>query len=218
MHFGGGQIDPEEIFNMFFSGGGPGMRFGGRGGRGAHFFHQNQRGGRQQQRGAGQQQRQQEAEGAGGLAGLFQILPIIVVILMSMTSFGGQSNYGPQYGIHQTQINVHQFKTSVNPYVMPGTPFYVSTDLRHKKMKGNVNSREWQQIESEVEQQYMTHLHAECGREKQRNMRFTLASHQTERCDRLKKARADRKDWEQALKTKGDAEFEGTPQSNRRSK
>ena len=139
---------------------------------------------------------------------MFQILPIIVVILMSMTSFGGPSNYGPQYGIHQTQINVHPFKTGLNPYVMPGTPFYVSTDLRHKKMKGNLNPRDWQQIESDVEQQFMTFLHAECGREKQRNMRFTNSkSHQTERCERLKKARADRKDWEQALKAQGSAEF-----------
>jgi DnaJ family protein B protein 12 len=213
MHFGGaGGIDPEDIFNMFFSGGGgPGMRFGGggRGGRGGHFFHQQQQ---QQQRRQQQQQNQQrggrgqEAETGNGFAGLFQLLPILVVILMSMTNLGGSTNYGPQYSIHQTQVNVHQFKTNANPFVMPGTPFWVSTDLKHKKVTGRLNAREWHNIEQDIDTQYMQYLHSECGREKQRNMRFhDKKSHQFDRCEKLKKTRTERKDWE--LRGAADAEF-----------
>lgn len=194
VHFAGGQIDPEEIFNMFFSGGGgPGMR---RGARGQHFFHQRGPQAQQQYRERQARANQQET-GPAGLAGLFQILPIIVVILMSLSSFGSAPNYGPQYGIQQTSVNVHLMKTGENPYVMPGTPFYVSHDLRHKKRNNRLSVRDWQSIEQDVSRQFFESLKSDCHREKQRNMRFTDKSkHRKDKCEQFSKHRKAKHEWE----------------------
>ena len=193
MHFAGGQIDPEEIFNMFFTGaGGAGMR-GGRQRAGGNFFHH----GGQRRQARGQQRPQQEAEGPAGLAGLFQILPIIVVILMSLSSFGSSPNYGPQYSIHQTAVNVHAWKTNENPYVMPDIPFYVSTDLRHKKRNGRMRSHDWMTIEQDVAKQYFDQLKSDCHREKQRNMRFgDKKQHKSDKCNMFNVHRKEKAAWE----------------------
>ena len=169
-----------------------------RGQRGQHFFHQ--RGARAQQEYRDRQQRaNQQQEGPAGLAGLFQILPIIVVILMSLSSFGtNNSNYGPQYSLHQTSVNVHPIKTAENPYVMPGTPFYISTDLRHKKKQGRIHPRDWQQIEQDVSKQFFETLKSDCHREKQRNMRFSdKKSHKHDKCEKFGEHRRAKKTWEE---------------------
>ena len=109
MHFRPGQdVNPEDIFNMFFGGGmgGGGMN---RGPGGVHFstnFGGMPRGFRQQQqrRGQQQQQQQQQEQEAPGMAGLIQLLPFLIIMLLSFfnmnsdmsasTSTGG-SNKSP---------------------------------------------------------------------------------------------------------------------------
>ena len=127
VHFAGGQIDPEEILICFFQEAlGQAMR---RGARGQHFFHQSGPGHSRVSRGQARANRQEE--GAGGLAGLFRFY-ILVVILMSLSSFGSSPNYGPQYSIRKTSMNVRANDRN-EPNVMPGIPFYVSTDLNYRK-------------------------------------------------------------------------------------
>jgi DnaJ-domain-containing protein 1 len=85
MHMRPGQheVSPEEIFNMFFGGGMPGMRGAGPGfhvhttgfGPGVHF----QAGNRRQPRGQPQQQAQQ----VPNTNALLQLLPILLIILVS---------------------------------------------------------------------------------------------------------------------------------------
>jgi DnaJ-class molecular chaperone len=74
---GAHEISPDELFNMFFqgAGGGQGFRaqFGGRAG------------GRQQP----QQQPRGEGQQGGLLQQLMQFLPIIMLVLMSFSSLGG---------------------------------------------------------------------------------------------------------------------------------
>jgi DnaJ family protein B protein 12 len=106
----GQEVNPEDIFNMFFGGGmGGGMGGGGmhRGPGGVHFstnFGGMPRGFRQQQQRRGQQQHQQQQQEpeAPGLAGLIQLLPFLIIMLLSFfnmnsdmsasTSTGGSNN------------------------------------------------------------------------------------------------------------------------------
>jgi len=95
VHFRPGQqVDPEEIFNMFFGGGmGGGMR---RGPGGVHFstnfggmpFRQYQQHQRQRQ---GQGQAQQEAP---GLANLLQLLPFLMIMLLSFFNMSNDYSAG----------------------------------------------------------------------------------------------------------------------------
>jgi DnaJ family protein B protein 12 len=93
MHMHQGQnVSPEEIFNMFFGGGmggggggggGPGFHFQSNGfGPGMQFRQQRQRGGGQGQRREAQQQQQQPSFGM-----LFQLLPIILILVVSFFKF-----------------------------------------------------------------------------------------------------------------------------------
>ena len=94
VHMNGQQVDPEEIFNMFFGGGMPG---GMPGGGGVHFYstgfgpgmHFRAGGPRARPRGNGQQ-RPQENPGFGVL---FQFLPIILMILLSFARTGSEETY-----------------------------------------------------------------------------------------------------------------------------
>ncbi len=93
VHFRPGQeVNPEDIFNMFFGGDMGGMHGMHRGPGGVHFstnFGGMPRGFRQaQQRGRQQQQQEQQAP---GLANLIQLLPLLAIILLSF--FSSSSEY-----------------------------------------------------------------------------------------------------------------------------
>ena len=118
---------------------------------------------------------------------------------MSLSSFGSSPNYGPQYSIRKTSMNVHEQMTGMNPNVMPGIPFYVSTDLNYQKRRNRVPIRDLYQIEIDVAKQYLDNLKSECHREKQRNKRFTNKdNHSKTKCDLFYKHLDERKEWEKA--------------------
>jgi DnaJ family protein B protein 12 len=103
MHFRPGQeVNPEDIFNMFFGGGmgGGGMH---RGPGGVHFS-TNFGGGmpRQQQRrraqGQGQQQQQQQQQEVPGMANLIQLLPFLVIMILSFFGMSNDANYSADGG------------------------------------------------------------------------------------------------------------------------
>ena len=83
----GQEVSPEEIFNMFFGGGMPGMHGGGfRAGPGVHFYSSGFGGGFpqqafRQQRRRGQQQ--QEEEHRSPIGNLIQLIPFLFILLMS---------------------------------------------------------------------------------------------------------------------------------------
>jgi DnaJ family protein B protein 12 len=86
VHFRPGQeVNPEDIFNMFFGGGGGGMG-GGMGGPGFRVYTNGAGfgGGAQRQRA----QAQQPQEAAGGFASIVQLLPLIILLLLSFFNMG----------------------------------------------------------------------------------------------------------------------------------
>jgi DnaJ homolog subfamily B member 12 len=96
----GDEVSPEDIFSMFFGGGMPG---GGmhRGPGGVHFY-TNFGGGpggfaraQQQQRRQGQQPQQTtQNETAPGLASLMQLLPFLLIMMLSFLNMNGHSSQG----------------------------------------------------------------------------------------------------------------------------
>jgi DnaJ family protein B protein 12 len=104
VHFRPGQeVSPEEIFNMFFGGmGGPGMGGGMHRGPGGMHFYTNfggpgGMGGFPQQRrrrAAGAGQAQQQDDPAPGIATLTQLLPFLIIMILSFMNMGDMNSQG----------------------------------------------------------------------------------------------------------------------------
>lgn len=111
-HHGGQEMSPEEIFNMFFGGGMPGMHTGG---PGVHFYTTGFGGPGMQFR-AGRPPRRQHAAQAdpppSGFNLLFQFLPILVILLVSFLRFGEQDvSQGVMPGVNRYfSLTVSLFK------------------------------------------------------------------------------------------------------------
>jgi len=169
VHFRRGEeVNPEDIFNMFFGGGmpgggqgfhvrtngfGPGMQFGG--------ARQQQR---QQRPGAGAP-RQQEQE-PNGMAALVQFLPFVLILLLSFFSFGGDSG-GQSYtqnryfSLTQTPPYINPLQTKLTP--VKDIPYFVT----NKFMKSYYRDRyQLAQVERLVEKTYQQYLVDECKSQK----------------------------------------------------
>jgi len=151
--FGGSgrEVSPEEIFNMFFqSAAGPGFRaqFGGR------QFRQRPR-----------QTPQREDEGAAAtspfLNYLFQLMPVILLVLMSLSSFGGQSS-APLYSF-QPQGTYQIEKLTKSPGVSQDIKYYVNDQF--DKMYRPVTDT-YRRIERQIETDYKQALGYKCSNEK----------------------------------------------------
>ncbi len=96
VHFNGQEVNPEDIFNMFFGGGMPGgvhMNMGGM--PGGFRVYSNGFGGRPMGGGFGgrprQQQQGQRAQEQNGLQALFQLLPVLLLFAMSFFNLPGET-------------------------------------------------------------------------------------------------------------------------------
>ncbi len=190
-HFGQqGEINPEELFNMFFSG--AGLRQRGTG-RGQHFFHQ-QFGGNQ--RAQQETHRGEEAEHKPqGFGQLLQLLPMLLLFLLSFSSFGGNTQPQPLFSLSKTSHYMHHMKTTTSSHVMPGTPFYASQELYTHHQRNRLSQFDRLKIEREVHNQYNAMLHTNCAKEKQRNARYPKQSNNDD-CDKLAKFKADYEEWQ----------------------
>lgn len=152
MHGNVHEINPEDIFNMFFSGGNMGggtrMRFNTGGGRGR----QQQQ---QQQRRAGEREEPQT-----GMQYFMQFLPIILMLLMMFSSFGG-GNTPPAFSFYQTGMYQYKRETS-QPGVSAGIKYFVPTTFSQTYRR----ETDVRKVEREVENLYRTYLGEKCGNEK----------------------------------------------------
>ena len=169
-----GDIDPEDIFNMFF-GMQPQRRQQGR----TYVYQQGQ----QRQR---QQQHHQGGGGGGNYAQLVQLMPLLLLFLFSFLGNQAGRNDLP-FRLQRTPPE-YTFRRET---ASTGTPYYVKGDF--EKLFGNRNkvssscsscvpagsecvqlgdrvvratSAQLQQVEKEVDKHYLNNLMNECRREK----------------------------------------------------
>lgn len=143
-----GDMTAEEIFNMFFGGGMPGSNVYVR------------RGGRwQRQGGHGSDQHSGHAHSNGhhgdtsGFSAIFQLMPILLLILVSMLSSLLVSD--PLYNLEPTHKYNIQRKTS-NMRIS----YYVKESF-HSEFTGSLRK-----LERQIEEEYIQHLRNACFREK----------------------------------------------------
>ena len=142
------EVSPEELFNMFFQGAGPGFRAQFGGGRRAH---------QQQHR------QQQDTGGAGGVSfqSLFQFLPVILMLLMSFSSFSGTSNQ-PVFSLYPLGT-LQTPRTTSMAGISPDIKFYVDRNFeRTYKPYSDV----YRKVEKQVETEYKQGLAHKCTNEK----------------------------------------------------
>lgn len=150
------EVSPEELFNMFFNGAGPGFRAQFGGGRGSRH---NTR--QQQQHQQHQQQQGGAAQGGPSLQTLFQFLPVILMLLMSFSSFSGTSNQ-PVFSLHP-QGTLQTARATSMAGVSPDIKFYVDKSFeRTYKPYSDV----YRKIEKQVEGEYKQMLAHKCTNEK----------------------------------------------------
>ncbi|KAA8909822.1 hypothetical protein TRICI_004355 [Trichomonascus ciferrii] len=167
MHFQGADISPEDLFNMFFGGGGgpagaqfsgfgggPGIRvhtFGG--GSPFAFGGPNMRGARAQRGGAAPPQEE------FSLRNLTQLLPLLLLfglpILMSLfgdSTSGGYTNNLPTFKFHEKPPYVEQ-RTTPNHNI----PYFVNP-----KETTNLNARKLNQLDRRAEVSYIQVMRSRC--------------------------------------------------------
>lgn len=155
-----GEINPEDLFNIFFNGQFR-QRGGGRGGQG---FHQSQHHNNQRA-----QTRENTAAGDGDakplLTQLFQLLPMLLLFLLLFGPSGGSNQPTPLFSMYRNANYRHPQQTSMEQHAMPGIPFYVSDDLlrRHLPISDKII------LEKQVQHQYSAMLHAKCKQERNEN-------------------------------------------------
>lgn len=160
------EVSPEELFNMFFQGAGPGFRAQFGGGR------------RQHQQQQYQQQRQQANTPNGpSLQTLFQFLPVILMLLMSFSSFGGNTTQ-PVFSLHPQGVLQKQRATSING-VSQGIKFYVDSSFERTYKP---YSEVYRKIEKQVEAEYKQSLAHKCTNEKsyRKNRMYQVGLHMVE--------------------------------------
>jgi len=181
MNFRPGQeVNPEDIFNMFFGGGmGGGMN---RGPGGVHFstnfggmpggFRQQQQQQRRRGGGQGQQQQAQETE-TPGLASLIQLLPFLIIMLLSF--FNMNNDYSADGGGGGSGSNkspgLYRYFTlsSKDPFVNPlhtkltkvkDIPYFVDNKFLRTLYRDRYQLA---QVERMVERAYENYLVDECN-------------------------------------------------------
>ncbi|KAM3862988.1 dnaJ homolog subfamily B member 12a [Diretmus argenteus] len=137
-------ISPEDLFNMFFGGGFPSSNVHVyRNGR-MHFGQQNRQERREQQR-------------DGGLALFIQLMPILILIVISALSqmMVSQPPYSLSY--RPSAGHIHKRHTSALK-----VPFYVGERFNEEYSGNNMRN-----VEKSVEEDYISNLRNNCWKEKQ---------------------------------------------------
>mmetsp|Transcript_5836 Transcript_5836/g.13528 ORF Transcript_5836/g.13528 Transcript_5836/m.13528 type:complete len:481 (+) Transcript_5836:114-1556(+) len=207
VHFRPGQeVNPEDIFNMFFGGGMGGMNGMHRGPGGVHFstnfggmpggFRQQQ----QRRRGGGQQQ-QREAE-APGLASLIQLLPFLIIMILSF--FNMSSEYSSAAGVSGNNkspgLNRYFTLSSKDPFVNPlhtkltkvkDIPYFVDNQFLRTLYRDRYQLA---QVERMVERAYENYLVEQCNiqRKHKKTLLVEAQKHATQEQINLARRTAER--------------------------
>jgi len=180
-------INPEDIFRMFFQSAGPGFQsqFGGGPGGGFHTFHFGGPGGggaqfrrRRNHNNTQDDDSNQNNNTRGGAGGrgnqqqvpwfqqILQFLPFLLMLL-SFTSFGSSNSYysQPLYSLHPQGIYQIPRKTQA-PSVSRDIPYYIS-DLNKFDRQYKPYSEALRKLEKEIEYEHKNYLTGMCKKEKE---------------------------------------------------
>ncbi|XP_029908692.1 dnaJ homolog subfamily B member 14 [Myripristis murdjan] len=158
-------ITPEDLFNMFFGGGFPSSS--------AHAF-TNGRARYSQQ--TDQRQERAEERGDGGFSMFIQLMPIVVLILVSILSQLMVST--PPYSLYSRPSTGQTVKRQTENLRVD---YYVTRDFK-SEYKGNA----LQQIEKNVEEDYVSNVRNNCWKERQTKTDLLYAA-KVYRDDRMRK-------------------------------
>jgi len=151
-------IDPEEIFNMFFGGmqgvntaGGPAFRVYRSGS--SHHGHQGH-------------------ENRGGMMQLMQLLPLFMLFALSFMSYPNTED--STFSMKRTPT-YHRIRKTTSAHVVQNIPYYVRDDFDRKY------ARDWralQKVESLVEHYYEQDMYQRCQQERMKQKRMIYAARQ----------------------------------------
>ncbi|GAX15361.1 DnaJ homolog subfamily B member 12 [Fistulifera solaris] len=194
MHHRGQEVSPEEIFNMFFGGGMPGMH---RGGPGFHVYTSGFGPGGMPFRNAGprRQARPQEREErqASFLSALFQFMPLLLILFSTFFRSDGSSSASmsgrmPGEGQHFNLVRkppfVNLMKTQTTK--VRDIPFYVTTNFARTYAQNNYQLR---RVEQMVEVAYEQYLIEECTKQRNYKKRLQLNANTLKMASEEEKAR-----------------------------
>ncbi|KAI8466699.1 MAG: DnaJ-like protein [Monoraphidium minutum] len=150
--FYGDDIDPEEIFNMFFGAG----AFGPQRAYRSHFGNPRYAQ-RRQAPGQGGAAASQEQQQRGALLGLLQLLPVLLLVFMTLFSGSGD----PAYALQRDAKYGHAFETS-----RLAVPFYVKSGPDFEARYGAPGTHARAVLERQVESEYYEHMHTRCQQER----------------------------------------------------
>jgi len=166
VNFNGQDVNPEDIFNMFFGGGMPGGFQGGGGMPGGFRVYSTGFGGQQRGAGRGRQQQpggQQAQQAAPNvMAQLVQLLPLLVLFFLSFFNFGDQATSNHTGGSNYFSL------THSPPFTNPlqtkfskvkDIPYFVSDQFMRSYYR---DRHQLNQVERMVENSYNKYLVQEC--------------------------------------------------------
>ncbi|KAJ1206211.1 hypothetical protein NDU88_001620 [Pleurodeles waltl] len=162
-------ITPEDLFNMFFGGGFPTgtvHSFSNGRNRYSHNHQHHHHSGHERE----------EERGDGGFSMFIQLMPIVVLILVSLLSQLMVSN--PPYSLYPKHGSGHNIKRQTENL---GVNYYVNKDFQTE-----YSGVPLQKLEKNVEEDYVTNIRNNCWKERQQRSDLIYAS-KVYRDDRLKR-------------------------------
>jgi curved DNA-binding protein CbpA len=152
------EVSPEDILNMFFNGAaGPQFRNMRGGGRSFHF----QTGGMPRNRRENGATPDQNQPNGNFFQQIMQFLPIILMLLLTFSSFGG-NYHQPAFSLNPQGVYQTHRKTQSRS-VVPDISYYVQSSFDKNY---NFNSEALRKVEREVEAEFKHYLDVRCGNER----------------------------------------------------
>jgi DnaJ family protein B protein 12 len=157
------EVSPEEIFNMFFQGAGPGFQSHfNRGGGGFSSFSFND--GRKRRGHQHPNQQQAQPQQVNIFQQLLQFLPIIIMLLMTFSNYSGSYNQ-PIFSFVPQGSYQHERYTATRG-ISPDIKYYVNSEFLKTYPTKNKENETFRKIEKEVETEYKHYLQQKCSNEK----------------------------------------------------
>jgi DnaJ family protein B protein 12 len=144
------QLNPEDLFNMFFGGDLPRGRT----------FHYSSAGFRQTARQQNTRSPHHPNDDNASGSSLLHLLPLLLFLLASFSSFGGGGSSAPVYGFEVSSEFPNMRTTSTSTGI--GVKYFVKANFEHEHYRMLSNTLNLRSFEEEVEVSFFKHLQERC--------------------------------------------------------